>query len=249
MGTTVKDISISVVPPTQPTLPSVGGTPSQIRMPGGTVVPLPFSLPPATDCRIIFNQILPNVMVTLGPLGFIFCVLGVIQALIDCVNATIDSISQLNPGPLIDALVGLIEKAKCLAQMIPQVSLLYMLADVLDVVLGILGCIITALSNIQVIFMELAGSIAEADAAKDTYLKTQLESARSQSQQMADQTMMMMSPLTIFFAVLNILLTMIGMGPMPSLPAYTPGQDLTPIIEALGETRSLVQAIRDLLPA
>jgi hypothetical protein len=249
MGTSVKDIKIEVVPPTPPILPSVGGTPAQIRMPGGTVIPLPFSLPPATDCRIIFNQILPNIRVSLGPLGFIFCVLGIVQALIDCVNATIDSISQLNPGPLINALGNLITKAKCLANMIPQVSLLLMLADVLDVILGILGCCITALSNIQVIFMELAGSIAEASAAKDTYLKTQLEAAKAQSQQIADQTMLSMNPLTLFFAVLNILLTMIGMGPMPALPAYTPGQDLTPIITALGTTRSLVQDIRNLLPA
>ena len=233
------------IPPSGPGTPLDRLSPSvataTIRVPGGVSVGSSPQQAPTSDCRVVINNLFPSLTITLGPLGFLFCILNVVMKLIDCVNAVPKCITQLSPSPIQEALGGLALAIKCLAMLIPQISMLLMLYDILDTIIKVLACIITAVQSIADIQGEIAAAMSAASTAKDTDLMTQLTGAKSQSDIMMSQTLSVANPLAAVFALLNTFLALFGQ----SIPEFTVPDAGAPVAEILAP----LEAIKNTLGA
>jgi len=216
---------------------------ASVRMPGPVQVGASPQQSPTSDCRIIINNLIPSIQLMLGPLGFLFCILGVITKIIDCVNAVPKCIIQLSPVPILAALEGLLKAVVCLAKLLPQLSMLYMIYDILTLLVAFLECVISALTSIKAIQQELTDALA--GAGNDQELKDQLISAQGQTATIASQTFTVTNPLVPIFLVLKLFLPLFGQqAPDFSVPAPgTPIDTVLPILVTLHDTLATIKVV------
>jgi hypothetical protein len=233
------------LPPAMPSLGPGGPTSFKVNYPGGVQIGASPQQSPTSDCRVIINNLLPSITIMLGPLGFLFCVLNVVMKIIDCVKAVPDCITQLSPTPLTDALKYLALAVICLAKLIPQISMLYMISDILKIIIAFFDCLISALASLQAIYRQLAEAVNS--AGKDTGLKTQLASAQAQTDVMVSQTITMTNPLVPLFDVLNLFLPLFGASKIDFTVPDPQHMPLDVIITTFSQIRETLAQVKTLL--
>ena len=241
-GEVLVDLDLPMPPPLPVLDPRVVG--ASVRVPGPIVVGASPPQAPTSNCQIIIGNLLPSIQLMLGPLGFLFCVLNVVMKLIDCVNAVPKCILQLSPIPILTALEGLVKAIVCLAGLMPQLSMLFMLYDILVLLVTFLDCIISSLVSIKTLLANLAAQISA--AADDPYLLERLLVAQGQTNTMADQTFATMSPLTPIFNIISMFLPLFGQ-PTLSFTVPASGTPIDTVLAVIVPLRNTLAVIRDAL--
>lgn len=225
------EYQVDVIVPEAPALKTLGVAASAtVRIPGGVQVGAAPQQAPTSDCRIIINNLIPSITIALGPLGFLFCLLNIVMKIIDCVNAVPKSISMLNPGPILDAIVKLVAAIKCLVQLLPQLSMLFTIYDIICLLVSMLECLITQLMSLKAIQQQILDALNSADQDQD--LKNQLNVANQQSSVMMNQTVTILNPLVPIFAVINIFMPLFGQEPV-SFEVPQPDSPIDTVLEYL----------------
>lgn len=110
-----------------------------VRMPGGAALCAHYGLETG-DAGTIIRGFLGDVNTGLAPLVPFFRALDVIKAITDCIQAIPDSIATLSPVPIVKCLEKLIPKLQKLLELIPQLSVPILIADILDlIILGLMS--------------------------------------------------------------------------------------------------------------
>jgi len=246
---------VELTPPTPPPLQPINQQllSEGIRAPGPVTIGVSPQQAPTSDCRIIINNLLPALQFSLAPLGFLFCILNVIMKLIDCVNAVPKCILQLSPAPILVALEGLLKAVLCLAGLMPQLSMLYMLYDILNLIVKLLECLISALQSIKAILTQMNEAFAA--AGDDSYLKAQLTAAIAQVNSQSGQTMIIANPLVPIFTMIAMFLPLFGV-PQEKIDAITsfscpaqgtPIDTVLPIFQTLHDVLAEIKEILRIL--
>lgn len=122
-----------------------------LRFPGGAQICFNFPTIPADNGAAI-RGLLAQVNTALAPLQPIFTILEALLAVIECVQGVPEAITQLDPSGLIECIPNLVAKLQALAGLIPQLSLIAFLDDLLGLIVGQLTAMrtdVTRLANRQ----------------------------------------------------------------------------------------------------
>lgn len=146
--------TIVCIPPLDDALSDLG-----ITMPGvGRLEFLKDSIDKIPRPSEYILKALNNMSPALSPVFTMLRIIQVVQAILNCIKATKKSISQLNPGPLIGCFRGLFEAFANLLPLIPPLSYVKLVADIMTALrlliedmLNVIVIIDTRISTIKAI--------------------------------------------------------------------------------------------------
>lgn len=193
----------------------------------------------------ITKSLLSQGNAALAPLLPVFNIIDALLAVKDFAEAVPGLITD--PTALIDATAALIEKISKLAQLIPQLSVPFLVVDLIDVGITALNGFVTELEKIVEQETAIAAAITKANTPpvntallEVTVCATEINDATKQGLEEG------LGPLNTFFGVLSIFLSLIGQPPIPDVADL--GEDSAAAIAALQDTVKLLQDIRNAIP-
>lgn len=104
---------------------------SCLRFPGGAKICFNYPTIPADDGEAL-RSLVSQANTALAPLAPIFTLLDALLATVECVQGVPEAITQLDPSKLIECIPNLAEKIAKAAALIPQLSLVAFLADLVE---------------------------------------------------------------------------------------------------------------------
>lgn len=107
------------------------------------------------DPSELLQAILGQINSALAPLNPIFNIIDAVIAVFDCVKAIPKAITELNPLPLIECIPNLAEKVMKLLELIPQLSLPFLIVDVIDVIIFFLETLRSQIAALQARFARI----------------------------------------------------------------------------------------------
>ena len=188
-----------------------------VTFPGGAEVcaSLPSANVPVIDD--LMRQMFAQVNTALAPLTPIFNIIDAVIAVFDCVKA----ISTLNPQEILNCIPNLAEKIAELLNLIPQVSLVALVADVIDMLIlyfkGIRNQILRQLAY----YLRILDAQLAATRPGNIALARVLPCALEDLDQLLNWQNQSASPLNRLIGVVNVFLEIIGLGKL-GIPLYAP---------------------------
>lgn len=107
------------------------------------------------DPSELLQAILGQINSALAPLTPIFNIIDCVIAVFECVKAIPKAITELDPIGLIECIPGLAEKVMKLLELIPQLSLPFLIVDVLDIIIFFLETMRAQVQAMQARFARL----------------------------------------------------------------------------------------------
>lgn len=187
-----------------------------IRFPGGTRVCAQFGIETG-DHGDIIRGLLAQANAALSPLQPFFMVLDCIKAIVDCIQSIPDCILQLSPEPILSCIPGLIEALTALLALIPQLSVPALIADILDALITGLIAIRNELSAMIRMNLKILAAGTRAAEVGNLELQAVVDCALANMEAQLINKNEGMKPLNRLIGVMNLLLEMIGLRPIPSL--------------------------------
>lgn len=217
-----------------------------VTFPGGAeiCVTLPSASPPSLDA--LMRQAFAQVNAALAPLTPIFNIIDVCVAIFDCIKA----ISTLDVEKIINCIPGLAEKIAELLALIPQVSLVALVADIVELLIlyfkGLRNQILRQLQYyLRIIDAQLAatrpGNIALANV---------LPCALDDLDQLFNWQNSSAAPINRLIGVINLFLEIIGLErfSIPTLGSLVDPEELEQAVELIDLTIELLTYIRLAIP-
>ncbi len=205
-----------------------------ILMPGGFEISSP--------------DVLSLMQPALAPLAPVFAIMETVIAIKSCLEAAVDAITELNPGPLIDCIPGLGRLVDKLLSMLPQTSIPKMAVDLIDCVLGVLLKLRSTLLALQAQAERIGRMVSRAAELDDARLNILAICA---SDRLADSLSDEMKGLVVIGRLLGIaagLLDLAGVNvSIPDLGALA-GSPLDDVIAPLDDTIEVLQTVRSAIP-
>lgn len=218
-----------------------------VTFPGGAevCVSLPSASPPTLD--ELMRQLFAQVNTALAPLTPIFNIIDAVVAVFDCVKA----ISTLNPQEILNCIPNLAEKVAELLNLIPQVSLVALVADVIELLILYFKGIRNQIIRQQLYYQRiLAAQLAAAEPGNASLARV-LPCARDDLDQLLNWQNQSAAPVNRLIGVINLFLEIIGLSrfKIPAGPSLTV-EDLenTDIIQLIDLTIELLTYVRLAIP-
>ena len=223
---------------------TIGNQSAQVRLPGGAA--LSVMVPDLNPSNLaITKSLLSQGNAALAPLLPVFNIIDALLAVKDFAEAVPGLITD--PSALVEAIGALIEKISKLAQLIPQLSVPFLVVDLIDVGITALDGFVTELEVVIAQETAIAAAITKANIPpvnaallEVTVCATSIVASQKQGLEEG------LGPLNSFFSLLSIFLGLIGQAPIPSIDEL--GPDSQAAIDALRDTIDVLQAIRDAIP-
>lgn len=106
-----------------------------VRFPVGNEVCVSLPQVNNADPSELLQALFGAVNSALTPLNPIFNIIDAVIAVFDCIKAIPKAITQLNPVPLLECIPNLADAIGKLLQLIPQLSLPFLIIDILDIII------------------------------------------------------------------------------------------------------------------
>jgi hypothetical protein len=187
-----------------------------VRLPAGVRACAHFGIETG-DSGTIVRSLLGQVNGAMTPLMPFFRVLDAVKAIVDCVQAIPQAIGELSPEPIVQCIPEMVKKLAKLLELIPQLSVPLLVADLVDVL--IVGLI--AIRGELGVMLAQKSRIASAAARAATTGNIDLQSIVNCAQQNLDAQLANkqagMAPLNRILDLVNLLLELAQLPPIPSL--------------------------------
>lgn len=215
---------------------SRGGLPDicQVLMPGGLTISAP--------------NVLSIMQPALAPLAPLFAIMQAVVQIKVCMEAAVDALAELDPGPLIDCVPGLTRLVDKLLSMLPSASLPKMAVDVLDCALSLLLRTRAALVALQAQAARVVGMVAKAAELQDEYLQAL---ALCKEGQVADSLSDEMKGLVVLGQLLGVVAELLKLAGLDiNMPDFEEiaGSSLEDAIEPIDDLVQKLQDIRETIP-
>ncbi len=223
---------------------TLGNQGAQVRLPGGAALSVMVPDLNPSDLAIT-KSLLAQGNAALAPLLPVFNIIDALLAVKDFAEAVPGLLTD--PTALVDAIAALIEKITKLAELIPQLSVPFLVVDLIDVGITALNGFVTELNKIVQQELNIAAAITKANTAP---LNPSLLDVTTCASDLVAQTKQGLEeglgPLNTFFGLLSIFLGLIGQPPIPDVSDL--GDDAAAAISTLEDTVKLLQDIRAAIP-
>jgi hypothetical protein len=215
--------------------------------PGDICIPFPggAEICPAQGLQMgdpseVLQALLAQLSVGLAPLQPLFILIGVVKAVIDCVQAIPDTLGPPpDPTALMECIPPLVKKLEKMLALLPQYTVPLLVKRMLALVILTL----TALKNeLQVIIAEQQAILASATLASlpgNELLQAIVDCATTNADTTLANMQSSMKPLGALLDVVNIMLELIGSDPITGVPDLQGGAEeaLKPIDDFIAVLR------------
>jgi len=218
-----------------------------VTFPGGAevCVSLPSASPPTLD--ELMRQLFAQVNTALAPLTPIFNIIDAVVAVFDCVKA----ISTLNPQEILNCIPNLAEKVAELLNLIPQVSLVALVADVIELLILYFKGIRNQIIRQALYYQRILAAQTAATEPGNAALARVLPCALDDLDQLLNWQNQSAAPVNRLIGVINLFLEIIGLSrfKIPTAGGLTV-EDLenTDVIQLIDLTIELLTYIRLAIP-
>jgi len=187
-----------------------------IRFPGGMQVCAQYGFEIGDNGEII-RSLLAQVNSALSPLGPFFNVLDCIKAIVDCIQAIPDCVLQLSPEPILSCIPDLIKKLMALLALIPQLSIPALIADILEAIIVGLLAIRAELAAMILQNLKILAAGTRAAETGNVELQLVVDCATGNMEAQLINKNASLAPLNRLIGVMNFLLELAQLPPVPSL--------------------------------
>jgi len=223
------------------------GTPPElcVTLPGGAeICAQPGVLPPSLFGYA--KNALAQASSALTPLVPIFNIIEAISAVLQCVKAVPDALGPPpDPSGIIACIPNLVEKVEKLIALLPPVSVLLTIVQMLDVIIAIIDGSIEELQAVERLIQRIAA--AEAMSAQVPGLLSMIECANASRDSSMENIERAFGSINPIIELINTLCSMAGLPAVPLFSGSLPADPL-PAIEVLGGISDVLHAIRDAVP-
>ncbi len=192
------------------------------------------------------RSLLSSANAALLPLQPFFTVIGVVKAIIDCIQAIPDTLGPPpDPTALANCIPNLLEQVEKLLKMLPQYSVPLMIKRLILLVATTLAALKGELLAIIKYQERILAAATAANLPGNELLASILDCANSNASTTLANLNASMQPLQGLIAIMNILLEAIGQQPIGALPDMSGGADqaLEPIDAFIGVLNDIADAI------
>lgn len=223
---------------------TLGNQGAQIRLPGGAALSVMVPDINPSDLAITKN-LLAQGNAALAPLLPVFNIIDALLAVKDFAEAVPGLLTD--PSALVSAIESLIEKIAKLAQLVPQLSVPFLVVDMIDVAITALNGFVTQLEIVVQQELRIAAAVVKANTAPVNAALLEVtvcaDSINAATKQGISEGL---GPLNTLFGLLSIFLGLIGQPPIPDVAEL--GDDTAEAIASLRAVVDLLQGIRDAIP-
>lgn len=207
---------------------------------------LPSASPPTLDK--LMRQAFAQVNTALAPLTPIFNIIDAVVAVFDCVKA----ISTLNPQEILNCIPNLAEKVAELLNLIPQVSLVALVADVIELLILYFRGLRNQILRQQLYYLRILDAQIAAQRPGNAGLARVLPCAQEDLDQLLLWQSRSAAPVNRLIGVVNLFLEIIGQSqyqiPLASSVVSLEDLESGQTIELIDKTVELLVYIRLALP-
>jgi hypothetical protein len=208
----------------------------------------PFALTLPGGVEIERIDLLEIVQPVLAPLMPLFNVIDTIVALYNCVKAIPDALGPPpDPTVLAACLPELGKKLSALLKLMPQVSLPYLVKQLLELVLDTLRKVRNELIHLQRQMQQILQAVARATDLADSGLMAITACAQANVAQEAANVGKMLASLGRLIGIINLFLEMLGLPKVPDLSKLV-GQPLDTVIGPLDELIHTFEVAKKAVP-
>jgi len=208
----------------------------------------PFQLTLPGGIEIERINLLEIIQPTLAPLMPLFNIVDTIVALFNCIKAIPDALGPPpDPTVLAACLPELAKKISELLKLLPQLSLPYLVRQIIDLVIDTLRKARDALVHLQLQMQQILRAIDRATDLDDAGLMAITVCAQANVAQEAANVGKMLASLGKLIGLLNLFLGMLGLPEVPDLSKLA-GCPLDAIIEPLDELIHVLETARKAVP-
>lgn len=217
-----------------------------IQMPGGVRLCAQYGFDTG-DGGAIVRSLLAQVNSALMPLQPFFMGLDLVKAIVDCVQAVPDAITQLDPSGIIECVPDMVEKLTALLQLLPQLSIPVMIKHILEALVVALIALRGQLAALIAHNARLIAAGLRATELGNVELQTVIDCATGNlSAQLANHNAAML-PLNRLVGVVNLMLELAGLDPIELMPSL--GDELTAdVLDVLDGAISALQIASGAIP-
>lgn len=214
-----------------------------VRMPGGPILSVAVPQTSPTDLAVAKNLI-TQANAALAPLAPLFNTIDAVLAVKDFAEAVPDLLT--NPSAVVQAVADLVEKVDKLAALVPQLSVPILAVDLIDVIITALSGFIDQLGTIVEQQIKIAAALTTAETPGNEGLVEIAACAQTLNDQVMADLAAGAGPLNQVIGVLNLLLELAGLDPIPDLAEI--GDDAEAAIDQLGTVVETLGTLRDAIP-
>src|SRR5512138_1827791 len=208
--------------------------------------PMKLSLPGGVTLERI--NLLEIVQPALSPLMPLFNIIDALMALFECVKAIPEALGPPpDPKKLVECMPEVAKKVSALLRLLPQMSLPYLVKDVIDLILDTLKQVRGQLVQLQEQMQEITHATTRASELGDARLMAIIACAQANVAQEAANLGKMLASLGKLIALLNVFLGMLGLPEAPDLSKLS-GLPLDKVLEPIDALIKVFEAVKKAVP-
>jgi hypothetical protein len=220
-----------------------------IRMPAGATICANWPLDRVPTALELAKVIFAAINAALAPLRPIFILFDVIIAIFDCILSIPKSIALLNPGPVISCITKLAQLIATIISMLPPISVIVMVADILDVLVVLLQGLIDQLNKIKAAYQRIVTAELRATQLGNVSLQAILDCEKGNLELEIQDMNESLAPLNKLLAVVGLFMSLIGITALNSIgDVPTDLNQLDAAIEQLQNVKTVVATVRSAIP-
>jgi len=225
-----------VCPPEPPAIPAL-----EVTFPGGATLqsfPTPrASIDPLLVAKTLVDQAAP----LLGSLAPFFKLLDLVMGLVKLGQAIPDSITQLSPQPIIEALEELAPKVAAVIKLIPQLSIPVMIVNLIDLIIVFLQGLVEQLEAFAVSQAQGQALLTDPSPAAQAIGQCIIDSTNTKTANLVAG----LGPLGKILEIVNLMSSLAGLPGLPAIGDFTTPAEGVELLSAFVET---IADIRDSIP-
>jgi len=227
-------------------LPSAAELSLKIRFPGGVEIAALHSEVSKlqNSCSMSLN-LLKAVQPIMVPLKPIFDIIDTLSAVLNCITAVPKAIIELDPSEITGCLEELGIRVGALLELLPSMSVPLMLLDIFDMLITFLSCLVAQMEDLVSQLEDVAHRAARADIIGDGNLRELVRCKEDDVRSIQANADDALRALGTIFAMINTMLGLLGMEPMPDVNDLVPAGAVEPI-ETIGHIRTGIEKLQEI---
>lgn len=191
-----------------------------VTLPGAATLCATFGFETGDPAKIV-SSMLGTVNAALTPLAPFFAVLDALKAIVDCVQAVPDAITQLDVTGLLACVPEMVKKLQKVLALIPQLSVPMMIISILDVIIvGMMGLRAQMAAMIRQLD-KITAAAARAAELGNVDLQVIVDCSMANLEAHAENMNASMAPLNRLLGLINLMLELAGLPCIPSVALGT----------------------------
>jgi hypothetical protein len=169
------------------------------------------------DLLEVINALFGQLNAALAPISPILDILDVVFAIVDCVQAAVDAVTQLNPAPLLSCIKGLVQAVNKILAFLPFLWIPILIRDVVFLIIEYINALIALWQRIKALLTGFALARLKGQEPGQFALSAVLDCAEENFTVQVQNLNQSTAVIDRILGMVNRLLCLIGLPGLPQL--------------------------------